>query len=1201
MFNFAFPTQTPLRQAITDAYRRDEIEAVQDMLQRAQMTDEERNAASELARRLVTQVRASRTKASGVDALMHEFSLSSEEGVALMCLAEALLRIPDNATRDRLIADKISEGNWKSHLNNSPSLFVNAAAWGLLITGKLTATNDKQMSSALSRLISKGGAPLIRQGVNYAMRLLGKQFVTGQTIEEALQNGKEREKMGYRFSFDMLGEAAYTEEDANRYYNDYVQAIHAIGKDAAGQGVYEGNGISVKLSAIHPRYSRAQHERVMSELLPRLKELFLLGKKYDIGINIDAEEANRLELSLDLMEALVSDPDLAGYKGIGFVVQAYQKRCPFVIDYLIDLARRNNQKLMIRLVKGAYWDSEIKWAQVDGLDGYPTYTRKVHTDISYLACARKLLDAQDAVFPQFATHNAYTLGAIYQMGKGKDFEHQCLHGMGETLYDQVVGPQNLGRRVRVYAPVGTHETLLAYLVRRLLENGANSSFVNQIVDENISIDTLIRSPFDTIAEQGIHLHNALPLPRDLYGRGRLNSQGVDFSNETVLQQLQEKLNRAAAQDFHAASIINGKARDVGEAQPIKNPADHDDIVGTVSFADAALAQEAVGAAVAAFPEWSATPAAERAECLRRFADLLEQHTPALMMLAVREAGKTLNNAVAEVREAVDFCRYYANEAENTLPKDAKAVGAIVAISPWNFPLAIFTGEVVSALAAGNTVIAKPAEQTSLIASYAVSLMHKAGIPTSALQLVLGAGDVGAALTGDPRIGGVIFTGSTEVAQLINKALAKRDDSPVLIAETGGQNAMIVDSTALPEQVCLDVLNSAFDSAGQRCSALRILCVQEDVADKMLAIIKGAMDELVVGKPIQLTTDVGPVIDAEAQQNLQSHINKMKGVAKSYHEVKAASDVDPAKSTFVLPILFELNNLNELTREVFGPVLHVVRYRADELDQIIDQINSKGYALTSGVHSRIEGTVNRIRERIEAGNVYVNRNIVGAVVGVQPFGGHGMSGTGPKAGGSFYLQKLTRIPEWVAPPLSRIGQADEVALKRLEALIHKLPFNAEEKKSAASALGHARIRTLRQAESVLIGPTGERNAMSWRAPKRVWVHGGSLLQAFCALTELAAAGIVTVVEPDSPLASYTADLEGLLQVNSKPESTGVHHVAALSPLDSSRKQELAKRDGALIRILPSEQGLDILQVFEEISCSVNTTAAGGNASLMAVSD
>ena len=1202
MFNFAFPTQTPLRQAVTDAYRRDEIEAVQDMLQRAQMTDEERNAASELARRLVTQVRASRTKASGVDALMHEFSLSSEEGVALMCLAEALLRIPDNATRDRLIADKISEGNWKSHLNNSPSLFVNAAAWGLLITGKLTTnTSEKNMGSALSRIISKGGAPLIRQGVNYAMRLLGKQFVTGQTIEEALQNGKEREKMGYRFSFDMLGEAAYTEEDANRYYNDYVQAIHAIGKDAAGQGVYEGNGISVKLSAIHPRYSRAQHERVMSELLPRLKELFLLGKKYDIGINIDAEEANRLELSLDLMEALVSDPDLAGYKGIGFVVQAYQKRCPFVIDYLIDLARRNNQKLMIRLVKGAYWDSEVKWAQVDGMEGYPTYTRKVHTDISYLACARKLLDAQDAVFPQFATHNAYTLGAIYQMGKGKDFEHQCLHGMGETLYDQVVGPQNLGRRVRVYAPVGTHETLLAYLVRRLLENGANSSFVNQIVDENISIDRLIKSPFDTIAEQGIHLHPALPLPRDLYGKGRLNSQGVDFSNENVLQNLQEKLNQASSEDFHAASIVNGEARNVGEAQPVRNPADHNDVVGTVSFADAALAQEAIGAAVAALPEWSAKPASERADCLRRFADLLEQHTPALMMLAVREAGKTLNNAVAEVREAVDFCRYYANEAENTLPKDAKAVGAIVAISPWNFPLAIFTGEVVSALAAGNTVIAKPAEQTSLIATYAVSLMHQAGIPTSALQLVLGAGDVGSALTGDARIGGVIFTGSTEVARLINKALSKRDDSPVLIAETGGQNAMIVDSTALPEQVCLDVLNSAFDSAGQRCSALRILCVQEDVADKMVNIIKGAMDELVVGKPTQLTTDIGPVIDAEAQQNLLAHINRMKGVAKAYHEIKTAADVDDNNSTFVRPILFELNNLNELQREVFGPVLHVVRYRASELDQLIDQINAKGYALTSGVHSRIEGTVDHIRDRIEAGNIYVNRNIVGAVVGVQPFGGHGLSGTGPKAGGSFYLQRLVRTPEWVAPTLSRIGQADEDALKRLETLVHKLPFNAEEKKAAAAALGHARVRTLRKAETVLVGPTGERNSLSWRSPERVWVHGGNLLQAFSALTELAAAGIQTVVEPNSPLASYSADLDGLLQVNSKPENAGISHVAAIEPLSSERKQELAGHDGALIRILPSEQGLDILQVFEEISCSINTTAAGGNASLMAVAD
>ena len=1202
MFDFAFPSQTPLRQAVTDAYRRDEIEAVQDMLQRAQMSDEERKNADELARRLVTQVRANRTKASGVDALMHEFSLSSEEGVALMCLAEALLRIPDKATRNKLIADKLSDGNWKKHLNNSPSLFVNAAAWGLLITGKLTTqTSEQSLGAALNRLLGKGGEPLIRKGVDYAMRLLGKQFVTGQTIEEALQNGKEREKMGYRYSFDMLGEAAYTQADADRYYNDYVQAIHAIGKDAAGQGVYEGNGISVKLSAIHPRYSRAQHGRVMGELLPRLKELYLLGKKYNIGINIDAEEANRLELSLDLMEALVSDPDLAGYNGIGFVVQAYQKRCPFVIDYLIDLARRNNQKLMIRLVKGAYWDSEIKWAQVDGLNGYPVYTRKVHTDISYLACARKLLSAQDAVFPQFATHNAYTLAAIYQMGKGKDFEHQCLHGMGETLYDQVVGPQNLGRRVRIYAPVGTHETLLAYLVRRLLENGANSSFVSQIVDEKISIDQLIRSPFDTIAEQGIHLHAALPLPRDLYGKGRLNSQGFDLSNENVLQQLQQELNRAAVRQFQTASVVNGKSRPVGAGQQVRNPADHSDIVGSVSFADAALAQEAVAAAVAAQAAWNGTPAAERAACLRRFADLLERHAPALMMLAVREAGKTLNNAIAEVREAVDFCRYYADEAEHTLPQGSQGVGTIVAISPWNFPLAIFTGEVVAALAAGNTVVAKPAEQTSLIAGYAVSLMHEAGIPTSALQLVLGAGDVGAALTQDPRIGGVIFTGSTEVARLINQTLAKRDDSPVLIAETGGQNAMIVDSTALAEQVCADVLNSAFDSAGQRCSALRILCVQEDVADHMVKMIKGAMDELVVGNPIALDTDIGPVIDTEAQQNLLAHINRMKGIAKSHHEIRPSENVNPDNATFVAPIMFELNGLGELQREVFGPVLHVVRYPADGLDKLIDQINGKGYALTHGVHSRIDGTVEHIRSRIESGNVYVNRNIVGAVVGVQPFGGHGLSGTGPKAGGSFYLQRLSRLKEWTAPTLSKIGQVDEDALKRLETLLHGLPLPQSEKMAAAASLGQSRVRTLRKAESVLSGPTGERNVLSWHAPARVWLYGGSLAASFTALVSLASAGVQAVVLPDHPLAAYADRLDGLLAVTDKPEAAGISHVAALEPLPSARKQVLANRDGALVRILPSENGLDILQVFEEISCSINTTAAGGNASLMAMAD
>ena len=1199
MFQFAHPQQTSLRQAVTDAYRRDEVEAVQDMLERAQMSQDERTAADRLARRLVKQVREERRRASGVDALMHEFSLSSEEGIALMCLAEALLRIPDKATRNKLIHDKISGGDWKSHLGNSPSLFVNAAAWGLLVTGKLAAAPSGQsLGNALTRIVSKGGEPLILKGVDYAMRMLGKQFVTGQTIEEALKNGKEREKLGYLYSFDMLGEAAMTEADAERYYQDYVNAIHAIGQDAAGKGIYEGNGISVKLSAIHPRYSRAQHGRVMNELLPRLKELFLLGKKYDIGINIDAEEANRLELSLDLMEALVSDPDLAGYHGIGFVVQAYQKRCPFVIDYLIDLARRNNQKLMIRLVKGAYWDSEIKWAQVDGLDGYPTYTRKVHTDISYLACARKLLDAQDAVFPQFATHNAYTLAAIYQMGKGKQFEHQCLHGMGETLYDQVVGPQNLGRHVRVYAPVGTHETLLAYLVRRLLENGANTSFVNQIVDENISIDTLIRSPFDTIAEQGIHPNNSLPLPRNLYGGERLNSQGLDLSNENTLQELQAAMNAAAAALVQAVPLL-AVAAPTQAAHEVRNPADHSEVVGSAAFVEASAVPEIIAAAKAAESSWAAVSAAERANMLRRLADLMEAHMPELMALAVREAGKTLNNAIAEVREAVDFCRYYADEAEHTLPENSQGVGTIVTISPWNFPLAIFTGEVVAALAAGNTVVAKPAEQTSLIAYRAVQLMHEAGIPRNVLQLVLGAGDVGAALTQDERINGVVFTGSTEVARLINQSLARRSGRPVLIAETGGQNAMIVDSTALAEQVCADVLASAFDSAGQRCSALRILCVQEDVADRMVNMIRGAMNELRVGNPAELNTDIGPVIDAEAQANLQSHIDRMKGIAKSSHQIRLPENADNA--TFIAPTLFELNNLNDLQREVFGPILHVIRYRADELDQLIDQINAKGYALTGGIHSRIDGTVEHIRRRIEAGNLYVNRNIVGAVVGVQPFGGHGLSGTGPKAGGPFYLQRLSRLNSWRTPPLTRSGQADEDALNRLQTLLQSLPLTQEQKLDLAGSLGRARVHTLRQAEQVLRGPTGEHNVLGWQVPKRVWLYGGSLPQAFAAWIELAGSGITTLVDSQHPLAAYASEAPDLLETSATPASADISHVVALEELPVEIKQALAGRDGALVRIINAQNGVDVLQLFEETSCSINTTAAGGNAHLMAAGD
>lgn len=1192
MFNFTH-TQSTLRDAITSAYRLDEVTAVSNLLETLNFNNDEKSRISDLARRLITQVRTNRSKSSGVDALMHEFSLSSEEGVALMCLAEALLRIPDTATRDRLIQDKLSDGNWKSHIGHSPSMFVNAAAWGLVLTGKLTQpTSEKGLSSALTRVLQKGGAPFIRAGVNHAMKILGKQFVTGQTIQEALSNGKEREKLGYRFSFDMLGEAAMTAEDADRYYQDYVTAIHAIGKDSVGRGVYDGNGISVKLSAIHPRYFRAQHVRVINELLPRLKALFVLAKEYNIGLNIDAEEANRLELSLDLMEKLVSDPDLAGFNGIGFVVQAYQKRCPYVIDYLIDLARRNHQKLMIRLVKGAYWDSEIKWAQVDGLDGYPVYTRKVHTDVSYLACAKKLLAAQDVIYPQFATHNAQSLATIYEMGKDKEFEFQCLHGMGETLYDQVVGDNNLGRRVRIYAPVGTHKTLLAYLVRRLLENGANSSFVNRIVDEQVSIDELVESPIDIVKANGISQNPLTPPPRHIYG-DRKNSLGLDLTNEHTLGRLEDLMQPASQIDFNVSSLT---AVDVSHqpAHTVLNPSDHRDVVGQVSFIDPNSVPDVITTALNAQTNWQTVSAAERAAILRRFADLMEDsaHMALLMMVAVREAGKTLLNAIAEVREAVDFCRYYADEAESL--NLSSPVGTVVAISPWNFPLAIFVGEVVSALVTGNTVVAKPAEQTSLIAHLAVSWLHESGVPKDALQLVLGAGDVGAALTSDERINGVIFTGSTEVAKHINKLLAARDDNPVLIAETGGMNAMIVDSTALPEQVCADVLASAFDSAGQRCSALRILCVQEDIADHVVAMIKGAMDELIVDNPAALSTDVGPVIDEEAQKNLLEHINALKQIAP-YHEVAIASD---APSTFVAPILFELKDLSQLKKEVFGPVLHVVRFAAHELNDLIDSINKKGYALTHGIHSRIDGTIDQITDRIQAGNVYINRNIVGAVVGVQPFGGHGMSGTGPKAGGPFYLQRLSQLTNWQKPTVDTPASIDYTALSKVQRLAHKLLTSDNEKANFDAVAQQAINSSLNQASVILPGPTGETNTLSWHAPKQVALYGGSQSQALDALAILAANGIITQVRPSHVLAEHANELIGVLKVVEEPAVNANDIIIALSTMPADEQVSIAKLDGSIRRIIDATNGLDIARLYHEVSQSYNTTAAGGNASLMA---
>lgn len=1182
--------QSVLRSSITAAYRRPETECVPALLGAARLTPAQRESAQAMAAQLVQAIRAKRSRQGGVEGLLQEFSLSSQEGVALMCLAEALLRIPDRATRDALIRDKISRGDWNAHIGQSPSLFVNATTWGLMLTGKLVGTSsEKSMSSALTRMIGKGGEPLIRKGVDIAMRVLGEQFVTGETISEALANSRKFEGRGFRYSYDMLGEAATTADDAARYHGLYEQAIHAIGKASAGRGIYEGPGISVKLSALHPRYARAQMERVMGELLPRLRALALLARRYDIGLNIDAEEADRLEISLDLLEALCLDPAFEGWDGIGFVVQAYQKRAPGVIDHLVDLARRTRRRIMVRLVKGAYWDSEIKRAQLDGLEGYPVFTRKVHTDVSYLACARRLLAAPQAVYPQFATHNAYTLAAIYQLA-GKSYypgqyEFQCLHGMGEPLYEEVVGSVadgKLNRPCRVYAPVGTHETLLAYLVRRLLENGANTSFVNLIADPKVSVETLVNDPVEA-AERLVPVgapHPSIGLPLDLFrgasGAGRANSAGLDLTNEHRLASLSAALLHSAATPWRAAPALEGAPSwDDARARPLRNPADHRDIVGQVIEADEADVVRAVAAAVQAAPIWQSTPVPERARCLVRAADALEAQMQPLLGLLVREAGKSLPNAIAEVREAVDFLRYYAEQAEGLLSNDThRPLGPVLCISPWNFPLAIFTGQVAAALAAGNTVLAKPAEQTPLVAAQAVQLLHAAGVPAGALQLLPGRGEtVGAACVADPRVRGVMFTGSTDVARVIARTLAGRLDDrgqPVpLVAETGGQNAMVVDSSALPEQVINDVLQSAFDSAGQRCSALRLLCLQEDIAERTLTMLRGALKELTVAPTDELSADVGPVIDADARDGILRHIEGLRAAGRRVDQLPLSAAC--AHGTFVPPTLIELARVDELQREVFGPVLHVVRYRRDELDALIDAINGTGYGLTFGIHTRIDETIARILPRIRAGNVYINRNMVGAVVGVQPFGGEGLSGTGPKAGGPLYLHRLLAV----APPPG-------VAL---------------------------------DATVTLPGPTGERNTYSL-APRGTVLCIAATAAGAQAQWDAARATGNRVTWQDTPAArAWLASPPGKPAADTSVLSGGAVDDAAVDAVlfegdsDALRdlNQQLARRDGPILlpqglssEDIASGRGRYALErLVLERSLSINTAAAGGNASLMTI--
>ncbi|WP_081273909.1 bifunctional proline dehydrogenase/L-glutamate gamma-semialdehyde dehydrogenase PutA [Acetobacter pasteurianus] len=1198
-----FASRTPLRQAIIEAMRRPEAQCVETLTPDATLTEAQNGSVASMAAKLAEALRARRSPGL-VETLVQEFSLSSTEGVALMCLAEALLRIPDVATRDALIQDKIGESNWLSHVARGKPLFANAAAWGLALTGKLVTEHDEgTLASSLLNFAERTSKPIIRKAVDAAMRLMGEQFVLGQTIDQARKNSAKLEAVGFSYSYDMLGEAAFTAHDAERYRQDYINAINTIGRSATGNNVYDRPGISIKLSALHPRYARAQYDRVMGELLPVVQELTLLARKYDIGLNIDAEETERLDVSLDILEALCATPGLEGWNGIGFVVQAYGKRCPYVLDYIIDLARRTNRRIMVRLVKGAYWDSEIKKAQVEGMADFPVYTRKCHTDISYIACARELLNARDVIFPQFATHNARTLSTIYTLAGEKfelgSYEFQCLHGMGEPLYKQVVGADKFNRPCRIYAPVGTHETLLAYLVRRLLENGANSSFVNQIGDSAIPLSSLIENPIDVARRYTPYgaPHTEIRNPRDLFAPERINSAGVDLADDKVLSALATGI-KDAPQTWEASPMVVG-VKKKGAFRPVTNPADRRDVVGKVSYAMPDVVTKAVDAAQKGQQDWANRSPAERADILQKASDILEERTDDLLALLGREAGKSLPNAVAEVREAVDFLRYYGatirRDFDNTTHKP---LGIVTCISPWNFPLAIFIGQIAAALAAGNVVLAKPAEETPLVAAVAVGILQEAGVPPAALQLLTGEGDVGAAAVADERVMGVMFTGSTTVAQIINRQLLERRTAtgqPVpFVAETGGQNAMIVDSSALAEQVVADVLASAFDSAGQRCSALRVLCVQEDCADHVLAMLRGAMRELRIGNPAHLSCDVGPVITEEAAANITAHVNAFK--ARKAPVMALPVPEACANGSYVPPTLIEVLNIREIGPEVFGPVLHVLRFERDKLEELLLEINDTGYGLTFGLHTRLDSTIKSVLSQVEAGNLYVNRNTIGAVVGVQPFGGRGLSGTGPKAGGPLILRRL--LSE--APTVAQIvrGRTTPEMAQWTDWLREK-----GESKAAQIAGNLARL-PLVGGEIILPGPVGEQNIYRLSARGNVLCVPITLAGLYDQISLALAGGNTALVLAEEELTGWLDRLPDILRQAIRPVASATALPCSIllgeddNAIFRSARRTLAEANGPIVSAFVTGATLPSVEVvLEEQSRSINTTAAGGNASLM----
>ncbi|HHW33158.1 MAG TPA: bifunctional proline dehydrogenase/L-glutamate gamma-semialdehyde dehydrogenase PutA [Paracoccus solventivorans] len=1131
---------TTLEAFTTQAKFADEAELLATLAQMAQLDSGQRRAISARAAELVRRIRAE-ARPTMMEHFLAEYGLSTREGVALMCLAEAMLRVPDRMTIDALIEDKIAPSDWGRHLGEASSSLVNASTWALMLTGKVLDDDQAGIAGTLRRAVRRLGEPVIRTAVGRAMKEMGRQFVLGQTIEGALERAARREAQGFTYSYDMLGEAAMTGADAARYDRAYSDAIAAIAKACTRGSVEENPGISIKLSALHPRYEVAQESRVMAELVPVVLKLARQAKAAGMGMNIDAEEQDRLVISLKVIEAVLSDPSLAGWDGFGVVVQAYGKRAGQTIDWLHALAERLDRRIMVRLVKGAYWDTEIKRAQVEGFPGFPLFTTKVATDVSYIANARKLIGYADRIYPQFATHNAHTVAAILEMAGGIRYEFQRLHGMGERLHDIVL--RDHGGRCRIYAPVGAHRDLLAYLVRRLLENGANSSFVNQIVDEAITPEEVARDPFEAL--ETARPPRALLAPAALFGDTRRNSTGLDLSDEQTLARI-----HAAREGTIPDAMPLTVSAPTGKMQDVFNPATGASIA-QVLMVDAETTARAIDDARI----WDAPPA-ERAAVLRRAADLYEEHYGPIFGILAREGGKALPDAVAELREAVDFLRYYAAEGETRAEAPRGIVGAI---SPWNFPLAIFTGQIAAALMAGNAVIAKPAEHTPVVAAYAVGLLHQAGVPKAALQLLPGAGRVvGTALSADPRVAGLVFTGSTATAQTITQTMAGNlAPGTPLIAETGGLNAMIVDSTALPEQAVRDIVNSAFRSAGQRCSALRCLYVQEDIAPHLLEMIRGAMDELQLGDPWHLSTDVGPVIDPGARDEIADYI------AANANRLLHRLDV-PAQGWFIPPTLLKVSGIGDLDREIFGPVLHVATFRGDQLEQVIADINARGFGLTFGLHTRIDSRVQEVSDAIRVGNIYVNRNQIGAVVGSQPFGGEGLSGTGPKAGGPRYVPRFLAPAMPTVPAGSWQGQADEARLRA--ALAAAVPRKIDER--------------------LMPGPTGELNRLTAHSRPPVLCLGPG--------AEAVAAQLAAV----EALGGQAVGADGTLPPEALTRLPQLSAVLWWGDEGQGRAyaRALAAREGEIVQLVTAMP--DLAHVAHERHLCVDTTAAGGNAALLA---